>query len=200
MSKPTCALAEIDGPCREVHGRGPWCRKHHERNRRHGDPLALRKRGKGALLAELRAAGEPTTDECIILTNRSGTRPLAALDGVTMLASRAVWILANGDPGDAHVLHTCHRGEEGCINLRHLKLGDNDQNIRDMVEAGRSTRGERDGNAKLQAEQVQEIRRALAAGESRRVIADRYDVTPDNVRAIQVGRSWTWLSQPEDLA
>ncbi|WP_327594694.1 hypothetical protein [Streptomyces chartreusis] len=196
MQERTCALAATDGPCGKVYRKG-WCRKHHARWERTGDPLTIRKRGKGALLAELRAATQATTDECIILTTAQGTaRPTAQVDGKGMLASRAVWVLANGDPGDQHVLHTCHRGEEGCINLRHLYLGDNDRNIADMVEAGRSTRGERSGMHKLKAPQVQDIRRRIAAREPYASIASRYGVSTATVYQIRAGKVWGWL--PDD--
>ena len=170
-----------------------WCRKHYDRWLRHGDPLKIAKRGKGRLLAELKAAAMATGDECIILTG-STTRPVTKLDGRCMLASRAVWILANGDPGEAHVLHTCHRGDEGCINIRHLYLGDNDQNISDMVRAGHSTRGERSGTHKLKECDVHEIRRLLIAEVPKSVIARRFDVCPATIRLISTGQTWAWLS------
>ncbi|MEC3995000.1 helix-turn-helix domain-containing protein [Actinacidiphila sp. DG2A-62] len=193
MSKRTCALAETDGPCKPARMRG-WCQKHYARFLRHGDPLTTATRGKGELIAELRAAGAATTNECIILATRGSTRPVAKLDGTLMLASRAVWILANGDPGEAHVLHTCHRGEEGCINLRHLYLGDNGRNIADMVTAGRSTRGERSGMHKLKEPEVQEIRRLLRDQVPREVIARRFGVSGSTVYQISAGKTWGWLT------
>lgn len=197
MSNLTCALAETDGPCGPLYRR-EWCKKHYTRIQRHGDPMVTLKRGKGVLLAELHSAAAATAEECIILTTSGSHRPVAVLDGRLMLASRAVWILANGDPGEAHVLHTCHRGKEGCINVRHLYLGDNAQNIRDMVEAGRSTRGERDGNSKLKAEQVQEIRRLLAEGVPYKAIGERFGVSQSTVYQINSRKIWAWL--PPDPA
>lgn len=195
MKQPTCALAETDGPCGPVY-RGKWCRKHYARISRHGDPHTTIKRGKGVLLAELQRAARATTEECIILRAGQG-RPCTRVNGKGMLASRAVWIIAHGDPGERHVLHTCHRGEEGCVNIRHLYLGDNDQNIRDMVAADRSTRGERSANAKLTAPDVLEIRRLLAARHSKAAIAERYGVTRSLIYQIDKGRIWGWLTPDE---
>lgn len=195
MQQRTCALAATDGPCGKVYGKG-WCRKHHARWERTGDPLTIRKRGKGALLAELHTAAKATTDQCIILTTPKGRRPMGQVDGKLMYASRCVWVIANGDPGDQHVLHTCHRGEEGCINIRHLYLGDNDRNIADMVEAGRSTRGERSGMHKLKAHQVHDIRRRIEAREPYSSIAARYGVSASLVSQIRSGKVWGWL--PDD--
>ena len=143
MAEVTCSVVEGGKPCPgRARSRG-WCKKHYDRWLRHGDPLVVAGRGQGVFLAELRAAGEATTDECIILTRRGTHRPVAKLNGTLMLASRAVWILKHGHPGEQHVLHRCHRGEAGCINIRHLYLGDNDQKVRDMVTAGRRGKSDR---------------------------------------------------------
>lgn len=197
MDKRTCALAGTDGPCGPI-WRRDWCRKHYARVLRHGDPHTVAKRGKGMLLAELKAAAASTSDTCIILTTRGSHRPIAKLDGTLMLASRAVWILSDGDPGEAHVLHTCHRGEAGCINRRHLYLGNNDQNVRDMVEAGHSTRGERSGRHKLKAVEVQEIRKLIANGMPYGAIAGRYNVSSSTIYQINAGKVWAWLA-PEPV-
>ncbi|MFH8577109.1 hypothetical protein [Streptomyces zaomyceticus] len=173
-----------------MHGRG-WCKKHHSRWQRHGDPLVTAKRGQGVLIAELRAAGQATGEDCIILeTPSGGHRPVAKLGGVLMLASRAVWILTNGHPGEQHVLHTCHRGDEGCINIRHLYLGDNSQNIRDMLAAGRA-RGGRLGQRKLKVNQVAEIRQQYAAGDvTQAALAAAYGVSRETIS--NVVRNATW--------
>lgn len=81
-----------------------------------------------------------------------------------MEASRAVWWIANGDPGATAILHTCHRGEEGCINIRHLYAGDNIRNVRDRAEAGRSCQGEHHWAAKLSDADAAEIRRRYRPG------------------------------------
>lgn len=115
-----------------------------------------------------------------------------------MAASRAVWFIANGDPGELHVLHRCHRGKEGCINIQHLYLGDRERNMRDMVEAGRSLRGERNTENVLTTTQVQEIRRLLAAGHSQRAVAAQYDVVQQTISDIHTGRNWAWLPSPTE--
>jgi len=114
-----------------------------------------------------------------------------------MLASRAAWILAHGDPGAYHVLHTCHRGDEGCISLRHLYLGDHRRNMADMVEAGRSAdnHGERNPRAKLTADQVREIRRRYAAGGiTHLALAAEFGVAKGTVTCVLNGQNWSWLS------
>ncbi|MFB7114823.1 hypothetical protein [Streptomyces sp. NPDC056291] len=123
-------------------------------------------------------------------------RPTVRLDGEPMMASRAVWILAHMDPGEAHVLHTCHRGEEGCINIRHLYLGDNDLNVADMVEAGRNVQGEDCWAAVLTEDQVREIRRRYVPGRNRyrrgnlpELIAE-FSVSGQTIKDIVHRRTW----------
>lgn len=161
------SLCVVEG-CDRLRKSFEHCELHYGRLRRTGEvgPASLVQRKRGQTMAELRAAASATTDDCIMFG--PGTyRPCVRLDGTTMQASRAVWILAEGDPGEKHVLHTCHRGIEGCVNRRHLYLGDHPQNMRDMVEAGHSNRGKefgRRGRGALTDDQVREIRRRYAAG------------------------------------
>ncbi|MFE0763695.1 hypothetical protein [Streptomyces smyrnaeus] len=154
-------------------------------------------RCNGGLLAELEAASQATTEECILLGTRSDERLMTKHDGTMMAASRAVWIIANGGPGEAHVLHNCHRGADGCVNIRHLYLGDHERNMRDMLEAKRNVRGQHVGSAKLEAWQVQEIRRLLTCGKPIRAIADQYGVGRTAIHSIRTGRTWGWLAHEQ---
>ncbi|KQW11409.1 hypothetical protein ASD08_35650 [Streptomyces sp. Root369] len=130
------------------------------------------------------------TDQCIILSGFAD-RPRVPLNGEMMHASRAVWTIRHGDPGERHVLHTCHRGEEGCISIRHLYLGDNARNIRDMVAAGRSTHGERNANAVLSGKQAQAIRDAYVPRVvTQRMLAAAYGVSQQTISDIVRGKLW----------
>lgn len=51
-------------------------------------------------------------------------------------------------------------------------------------------RGERNGNAKLTAAQVQAIRRRYARGEKAHVLAELFGVNPENIAHIVKRRSW----------
>lgn len=111
-----------------------------------------------------------------------------------MSASRAVWFIAEGDPGEAWVLHTCSRGWQGCVNRRHLYLGDAAQNSRDMVAAGNAATfnaGEGNGNSKLSAVQVVEIRQRYALGGIRQKdLAKEFGVGRSTVSEIVNQRLW----------
>lgn len=167
---------------------------HYCRWRKHGDPTVTVIRPVGEMDRLLRAAIATETDECIILPPKA-SRPTALVDGKAMNASRAVWVIAKGDPGALCVLHTCHRGDEGCINLRHLKLGSQAQNMADMDEAGRrrtaDRAGESNGRHVLKEEEAVEIRRRYRAGVVRQVdLADEFNVAQPTVSRIVRGERW----------
>ena len=55
-------------------------------------------------------------------------------------------------------------------------------------------KGEKHGNAKLNDEQVLEIKRQLLAGLPQRRIAEAFDVKPRTISDIRTGKSWSHLS------
>ena len=132
-------------------------------------------------------AAESTSDECVLVG--PGTyRPTVRMGETLMLASRAVWIVANGDPGELMVLHSCHRGESGCINIRHLYLGDQKQNMLDMARAGRS-------NGRLSVEQVLEVRRMYAEGVHQRALARHFGVGQTTISRVANGQRYAHVHE-----
>lgn len=71
-----------------------------------------------------------------------------------------------------------------------LEWGTPAENSKQMVERGRSARGDRIPWAKLAADQVTAIREALARGISTRNLARIYNVAPSTIQDIASGRSW----------
>ncbi|WP_433341723.1 hypothetical protein [Streptomyces sp. CA-253872] len=132
--------------------------------------------------------------------------PTGLIGGRPVNAARAVWMLAHGDPGEKYVLHTCHRGEEGCINIRHLYVGDAARNMADMVESGRATianRGEGCARAKLTREDVRAIRRRYVKGArlpspgSARALANEYGISVSYLPKLADMDRWAWLDADE---
>jgi hypothetical protein len=177
------------------------CDKHYQRYRKHRSPLT---NVRDAHRAFVRRAAWMDTDECIIPPWYSGERCVVRVDGVRRTAARQAWIERYGDPGDRLVLHDCSdgSGDSGCINVRHLRLGNDADNNRDRNDAGRTVlpdvRGEAHGNAKLDREAVREIRDLAASGMSHDAIAERYPVGRRTITNIVARQTWAWLDAPDE--
>ncbi|MGW2770015.1 hypothetical protein [Streptomyces sp. NPDC001275] len=183
------------------------CLNHEKRAKAYGSPTARLKRTHGGIAKALDEAAYAETNECIILTGYSHGHPSIPYEGRSMLAARAVWVIRHGDPGDRLVLHRCNRvsGAHGSINIRHLKLGDHAQNMREAAEAGAwgpalYNRGALHGQAKLTEKNVREIRRLSALGVGRTALAERFNVSRATIRAVAIRRTWAWLPDDEDEA
>lgn len=101
--------------------------------------------------------------------------------------------LQNPMPGQV-VRHTCDN--PWCCNPKHLICGSVQDNVRDRVERGRCASGERNGNAKLIATQVDEIRRLYQGpyvrGEYTQVkLAKMFGVSQRMISLIVRGEFWT---------
>jgi hypothetical protein len=114
-------------------------------------------------------------------------------------AHRLAWTLTNGPIADG--LHVCHACDNKlCCNPAHLFLGTRFDNLRDAAQKGLLSvphlggRGEHSSQSKLTEEQVRDIRRRYAAGETLTSIAATHGVTRANCGYIV--RRVTWQSVP----
>lgn len=108
-----------------------------------------------------------------------------------VLAHRFVAGLAAGrtlEPGQV-VLHVCDNPL--CVRPDHLRVGTQSENVQDMLAKGRQRParqiGERNGNARLTAEQAAEIR--VSTGPLART-AEHYGVSVSTVSLIRRGKLW----------
>lgn len=90
-------------------------------------------------------------------------------------------------PAGAFVCHRCDTPM--CVNPDHLFLGSQADNIADKVKKGRHPRGEQ-VSTKLTLLQAREIRQRADGGETHRLIAADYDITPGMVSAIYRRERW----------
>jgi len=107
-------------------------------------------------------------------------------------AHRVAWEEANGPiPGGKVIMHSCDNRR--CVNLDHLVLGTQAQNIQDMVaKKRRRFDGEHSPRHKLTQSEVDDIRHDTR---SRRAIAADHDVHHSTITAIKLGRTWNALDR-----
>lgn len=101
---------------------------------------------------------------------------------------RVAWWLDRGSIGALWVLHTCHN--RACCNVAHLYLGTHADNMRDMVEAGRQAKGERNGFSRLKTWQVKILRETRTRGESLRPLARQWGLSNSAVEQAANGVHW----------
>lgn len=107
---------------------------------------------------------------------------------VLVLAHWLSFLIFNGDiPEGAFILHSCHN--RLCLNPDHLRAGTHQENMDEMVSAGRQNkaRGSRAGRAKLTEDQVAEI---LETEGSHAGLARAYGVSASTIRQIRTGNIW----------
>ena len=79
------------------------------------------------------------------------------------------------------------------VDVEHLFLGTQADNMTDKKAKGRQARGERAPKAKLTEAQVLELRAEAAAGVRVSVLARKYDLNRNNVAKIIARKSWSRL-------
>lgn len=195
--RTSCAVPNCDNGGRLKLG---FCNKHYIRFKKYGSPNKTLISEQGAALRfieELVSQGN-WPEECIKwpFGEHEGYGSVK-VDGVTTGAHREICRRVHGEPPTAkhEVRHLCGKGAEGCVNPAHLVWGTHAENMADLVRHGTKVpaRGGRQWKAKLSADDVKQIRLALASGETQASIADRFGVTEPSINAIHRGRTWAWL-------
>lgn len=128
-------------------------------------------------------------------SNRAGhvhlsTGSVAKGDFQRVLAHRFVWEQAHGPIPDGKViLHICDNPR--CVNLSHLRLGTQRDNIIDSIHKGRYNTF---GRQRLNAEQVRTIREMWASGKYiQKDIAAKFGIARNTVSGIVRNKSWQHL-------
>lgn len=106
-------------------------------------------------------------------------------------AHRLEWIQKRGDIPDG--LFVCHHCDNpACINLEHLFLGTNSDNMKDMYSKGRGNnfKGEGSPCSKLTRVDVVYIRELLKLNITQQKIADTYKVDRTLISQIKGNKIW----------
>lgn len=126
-------------------------------------------------------------------------------------AHRYAMELATGAPVSPHLV-VCHKCDNPrCVNPEHLFVGTHSDNVRDMHSKGRSSRkqhdkspwkarGLRSPRALLSDEQVIEIRKRYAEGESQVALGKEFGVSNDCVHTVVTNRVYKNLPSFENPA
>lgn len=116
------------------------------------------------------------------------------LNGGNQLAHRVAYALTSStDPGDGTVCHSCDN--TSCVNPAHLWLGDQADNVHDMLRKGRGNfsnarRGAESPFAKLNEDRVRELRRLKAGGATYDQLAEMFGVHRITVANAVKRKTW----------
>lgn len=138
--------------------------------------------------------------------------------GITWLAHRVAWVEARGEiPRGLNVCHSCDR--PACVNVDHLFLGTQKDNMVDCAKKRRTSRGrkhsiicknrpnysrrnhseamkkcaargESSGRAKLTEDKVRSLRREHATGATPTELSFRYGINVGTVWKVVARRLW----------
>jgi hypothetical protein len=190
-------ICTIEG-CSKTAFRRTLCAMHYSRLLRRGatDDSCLLQAPNGAPLKWLQEHVDYDSDECLTFPFDRGRMGRVTLNGRRMVASRAMCILAHGDPPTPthHAAHFCGKGHESCVNPSHLRWATSKENNRDKIAHGTMNWGERHGQSKFTKDDVRAIRSALRAGELQRVIAERHATTQAVISKIARRVTWGWFN------
>lgn len=149
-----------------------------------------------------RGRGASTETGCVLWTGHRFQTGYGGLchtrDGEStkyLYAHRVAWELARGPI--QRDLFVCHRCDNRlCVNVEHLFLGTQKDNLQDMVAKGRSCCGARNGQSKLSDEKVREIREKYAAGGlTQAELAVQYGVHRTAISKIVTRNDWKHVVQ-----
>ena len=161
-----------------------------------------------ALIERFRDKTIPAEDsDCLLWVGGKDGKGYGAIkvNGKQQIASRLAWEIVNGRiPEEVCVLHKCDN--PACVNVEHLFLGTQADNVKDMVSKGhqRGASGETNGNSKLTADDILNIKQDSGTLSE---IARKYGVSFQHISSIKRGGSWKhvpnkWCSEntlPEDI-
>lgn len=136
--------------------------------------------------------GVEASGECILLGAALDSHgyTIVHINGVRWSGHRYVAEHTLGPVAGHVVMHDCDTPR--CVNPRHLRIGTQKQNIQDRVQKGRNgaCRGESAPWAKLNAEQVNKVRRQFAAKRPRAEIMADFGISRTQLYRIANGESW----------
>lgn len=137
----------------------------------------------------------PNPDGCQLWLGRISNPGYGSFDwnGRQLQASRVALALATGElPPELEAAHSCRNRH--CVAPDHLRWATPAENAADKIADDTHVRGERNAWARLNAEQVLEIRSRYAQGvETYKTLAQEFGVSRAAIRAVVLRWTWSWL-------
>jgi hypothetical protein len=203
LAKKEKQFCSIENCENKYHGKG-FCNKHYEKNKAYGDPLVgkTNSQNKAGTKEYISENSEIDINNCWIW-KRSKDKygyGMSGLKGKLIGAHRLSYLTFVGEiPNNLFVLHNCDN--RACVNPKHLFLGTQEDNMKDMVNKNRQAKGEDQGNSKLVQKEVNEIRTLWSAelalrakGKnsqlSQRKLAKRFRVSQKTISDIVNNKVW----------
>lgn len=130
---------------------------------------------------------------CFICTSHKKGKwghAMCSHNGVTMGVYRHIYIECFGEiPEGMVVRHKCDNGS--CINPEHLEIGTDQDNKDDMVNRGRSIKGEKNGNAKITEDVAYFIKNDIEY--TAKELAEKHNVNIRQIMRIRSGERWGYI-------
>lgn len=124
--------------------------------------------------------------ECTSYGLKSNGSTMIQRNKKRVLIYRYVWEYVYGSiPKEMNICHKCDN--RACINLSHLFMGTQADNVTDCVEKMRHAKGEDSGPAKLTNEQAKIIKYST---KSTNELAKEFNVTRHTIMRIRNGYTW----------
>ena len=176
-----------------------YCQKHYRRYMKYGSPDQTKYTQEQPEVRFWRFVDKKSDNECWEwignkMPNGYGQFSLGKKSQGSEGAHRVSWKLHNKEeiPHRWHVMHKCDN--PSCVNPNHLSIGTAKENTQDMIAKGRkrtvSPKGELNGKSLLNEEQVRTIK---ASKLSHAALARKLGVSPNCVRGVRIGRTWTHI-------
>lgn len=187
-TKTTGLIADCSvAGCTERFSAKSFCKKHYRNFRVYGDPVkCLRNMGVGSTTEDRfwsRVDKVPNAHGCWewlgpVSSNGYG---IVYVDGRSVGAHRAAWYFTHSEWPYPMLRHACDN--RSCVNPSHLTVGTHKENMRDLTSRDRQA-------SKLTVPDVRRIKQQIANGARNVDLAREYDVAPNTIRSIRLGRNW----------
>lgn len=190
----TCKYDKCNG---KVVGWG-FCQKHYRRYMKYGSPDSKKNDHAPMEIRFWRFVDKRASNECWnwigTKLNGYGRFSIGSKESGSDGAHRISWRMHNNAEiqDGMVVMHSCDN--PSCVNPSHLSLGTYKENTADMIAKGRkrvvSPKGEGNGKSLLNEEKVRIIKQSNL---SHAELARKLGVSPNCVRGVRIGRTWTHI-------